>query len=127
MLVYDGILASEVLRACKEAADKGYRYAVEFHRPPPPNWENGLAVRKWREHQRSNEAYEERLTYEMTGKKYVLVQRDIGECRPIDSMGAYNGGMFVFLVDEQDYQTVLRLDNIASAKPFKTILGAFNG
>lgn len=125
MLVYDGILAKEVKRACIEAADEGYRYAVEFDRPLPSNWESGLADRKWREPCRSNEAYEERQSYERTGKKYVCVRRDVGQHCPVDSHGTYNGGMFIFLLDYQDYHAVLKFENVVSAKPFKSILGAF--
>jgi hypothetical protein len=121
MLVYDGILPKEVKRACIEAADQGYRYAIEVDRPPPSGWENSLADRKWYEHRDPSE------TYERTGKLYISVGRDVGPAYPVDDKGIYNGGMFVFLLDLRDYETALdKLETtVVSAKPFKTILGAF--
>lgn len=126
MLIYDGILSKQTREMVLDAADRGYRFAIEVDHPPADDWQDVLTVRTWQE--RSNSAshpYDASCT--RTGPLHIGVRRDTAYPHPTDAKGYYNGGQFIFLLDETDYRAALGvLKHVVNAKPFKTVIGDLN-
>jgi hypothetical protein len=126
MLVYDGLLAEQVLQHCVEAANEGFRYVIETCLPPHEGWDKNLTDRTWFEPGSSDYlAHEDRAAVQCSGKISKIVRRDAGRHYPQDSNRRYNGGTFVFLLDHDDYKTALLAlkETVVSEAPFKTVFG----